>query len=84
MYEIRSLNFLETQVVTKHQLDEILWAGDFPQTYKKIRREVLRLTFKTDFLRAARVLAAKTEAVTLIERIQLLTSDDMVSGRVSL
>jgi hypothetical protein len=63
--------------VTKKALDEIMWWGDFPQTYKKLRRAVLKTAFQHDFLRAAAVLAGKSSE--LVKGVELLTKEDIVS-----
>jgi potassium voltage-gated channel Eag-related subfamily H protein 7 len=61
-YEIRSLNFMICEIFTKEALDKILWTGDFPNTYRKLRRAVVRLVFREDVCRAAEVIEGKRQA----------------------
>jgi potassium voltage-gated channel Eag-related subfamily H protein 7 len=54
-YEVRSLNFLIVDIVTKSNMDKILWSGEYPDTYRKMRLSVMKTIFKQCFQRAARV-----------------------------
>jgi hypothetical protein len=61
-YEIRSLNFMICELFDRASLDIILWSGDFPGTYRKLRKAVMKMIFRHDFVRAAEVEAARQDA----------------------
>jgi potassium voltage-gated channel Eag-related subfamily H protein 7 len=50
-YEVRALNFLIVEVVTKNLLDRILGAGDYPEIWALLRRHAVKAAFKQNFLR---------------------------------
>jgi hypothetical protein len=54
-YEVRSLNFLIVDIVTKKDVDAILWSGEYPETFHKMRLTVMKTIFKQCFKRAADV-----------------------------
>jgi potassium voltage-gated channel Eag-related subfamily H protein 7 len=50
-FEVRSLNFLIVEQVTKHLLDSILGGGDFPESWALVRKHAVKAAFKQNFLR---------------------------------
>jgi hypothetical protein len=61
-YEVRSLNFMVVETFSKKALDEILWTGDYPGTYRKMRRAIVKMVFVKDLMRASEVVTIARDA----------------------
>lgn len=50
----RALSYLHAQVLHKNDLESLLISGHYPETAKCIRREVIKIIFRTKFVNYAR------------------------------
>jgi hypothetical protein len=55
-YQVRTLNILRVEIILKRSLDEIMWSGDFPQTYALMRKAFVKLLFKQNIVRVAKII----------------------------
>merc|ERR1711991_178724 len=47
---VRALTYLDVYILMKEDLDEILESGDYPETKKLIRKQVIRLCLRKKFM----------------------------------
>lgn len=57
-YSVRALTYLDVASLSKQNLTELLERNNFPNTYRQIRRHVLKLAFRRAFVRFARCMAS--------------------------
>ncbi|OQR84602.1 voltage-gated ion channel superfamily [Achlya hypogyna] len=48
---VRAFTYLHVQVLTKHDLEDILASGMYPEIFRNIRSKVLKTAFKNNFVR---------------------------------
>jgi len=64
-YEVRSLNYVHSEIFRKADLDDILQEGNYPYIFQAIRKAVLRLIFKMNVMRFMSIV--HTRKCTILE-----------------
>jgi len=62
-YHCLSLTYVEVHTLSKDDLEEVFEEDAFPDTFRKFRRHVIKLAFRTKFVHVAKIFQAQERAM---------------------
>jgi hypothetical protein len=61
---VRALNYVQLEAIAKSDVDYIMWKGEYPETYRLIKRARVKLVFKRNLFRYLQVQLTKVPPST--------------------